>query len=995
MKAERLQQVSPIFQHAVAISPAERPAFLEIACAGDAELRQDVERLIYAHEQAGSFIESPAYERAAGLLTVEPGDSVVGRLIGHYRIVAPLGKGGMGEVYLAHDTKLERSVALKVLPSEVASDQERMRRFTQEARAAAGLNHPHIAHVYEIGETEGTHFIAMEYIDGVTLKEKIHRENTPPGKLLKYLTQVAEGLAKAHAAGIVHRDLKPDNVMITRDDYAKILDFGLAKLVEPQRAAGAQGRNTGEMPTAILAQHSTPGMIMGTAGYMSPEQALGRVREIDHRSDIFSFGCILFEAATGRKAFEGKDALDSVHKIVHAPTPQINDVNPSAPDELQRIVRRCLAKEPDKRYQSIKDVAIELDEVCQELKGASETDSSVPRSQSSGATFFGSHTLTEAQSRSTDGPLQSSSTQTSSAEYIVGEVKRNKKIVFAVLGLIIVAGAAFAIYQYALKPERSAARFERVKLTRITTEGNLQSVAVSPDGKYIAYTLLEAGKLSLWTKHLATDSRVQIVAPTEATIMTPHFFSHDGSYVFYGLHGEQNPQVTLFQVAVLGGPPKKILTHVNSPAGLSPDGRAIAFARYRPGVASDQFQVWLADADGANERRLWACSEPQRLGLNGVSWSPDGKLLTVDYGTEEGGDQMTVATITVADGAFKVITPQRWGRVGRIAWFNDGSGMAVAARERGPNNWQIWRISYPGGEAQRITNDLHSYGFHSLTLTSDSRTLVALQVEGTWGIWIAPEGDARHARALASRGSGGGLDWTPDGRLVFTSNTGSSRTDIWMMNADGGEQKPLTERGNSPQVSPDGRYIFFESQRSKTKQVWRMDSDGSHAKQLTDGSGVETFALTPDGRWVIYSLYAPTILENPGGGRDADQIGRRVGFHFAGLARRQAPRLRRPGRADESPATYSPHDRRPRARQGVRPARDGEEPVPLVARFSRGRLRGHAWRRVEPLAAAARRRPREANHRLHDRHHQLFCVLARRQTARALARQPDARRPND
>jgi Tol biopolymer transport system component len=419
-----------------------------------------------------------------------------------------------------------------------------------------------------------------------------------------------------------------------------------------------------------------------------------------------------------------------------------------------------------------------------------------------------------------------------------------------------------------------------VKLTRITTEGNLQSVAASPDGKYIAYTLLEAGKRSLWTKHLATDSRVQIVAPTEATIMTPHFFSHDGGYVFYGLHDEQNPQVTLFQVAVLGGPPKKILTHVNSPAGLSPDGKRIAFARYRPGVASEQVAVWLADIDGANERRLWACGEPQHLSLNGVSWSPDGKLLAVDYGNEDGGGvYKTVATIAVADGAFKEITPQRWDGVGRIAWFNDGSGMAVVAREKGPNIWQIWRVSYPGGEAQRITNDLHAYGFHSLTLTSDSRTLVALQVEGTAGIWIAPEGDARRARAITSRGGGGGggrlstveagggggFDWMPDGRLVFAWNIGGKQG-IWVMNADGGEQKPLTQGGNSPQVSRDGRYIFYESRRSKTKQVWRMDSDGSHPKQLTDGSGVETFALTPDGRWVIYSLYAPTIWKIPAEG---------------------------------------------------------------------------------------------------------------------------------
>lgn len=275
----------------------------------------------------------------------------------------------MGEVYLAHDTKLDRKVALKILPAEVASNRDRMDRFVREAKSAAALNHPNIAHVYEIGEDQDTHYIAMEFIDGDTLREKIHREKTPLKRLLKYLGQVAMGLAKAHGAGIVHRDLKPDNIMITRDDYAKVLDFGLAKLVEPQRGFGASDSASSDIATAVMQQHSTPGMVMGTIGYMSPEQASGRVNEIDHRSDIFSFGCILFEAATGKKAFDGKDALDSLHKIVHAPAPQLKDVNPLAPADLQRVVRRCLAKEPDKRYQSAKELAIEIDDLQQELRG--------------------------------------------------------------------------------------------------------------------------------------------------------------------------------------------------------------------------------------------------------------------------------------------------------------------------------------------------------------------------------------------------------------------------------------------------------------------------------------------------------------------------------------------------------------------------------------------------------------------------------------------------
>src|SRR5262245_42962940 len=223
-----------------------------------------------------------------------------GTLLGRYEIRSKIGKGGMGEVYLAEDTRLHRKVALKVLPAEVASNRDRMRRFEQEATAAAALNHPNIAHIYEIGESDGASLIAMEFVDGLTLRQIIDDQRADLSKLLRYLQHAAEGLAKAHAAGIVHRDLKPDNIMVTRDGHAKILDFGLAKLLEPAKISGS---TSSEVATAILPQQSTPGTVMGTVGYMSPEQAQGRTNDIDHRSDIFSFGCILYEAITRRKAF--------------------------------------------------------------------------------------------------------------------------------------------------------------------------------------------------------------------------------------------------------------------------------------------------------------------------------------------------------------------------------------------------------------------------------------------------------------------------------------------------------------------------------------------------------------------------------------------------------------------------------------------------------------------------------------------------------------------
>jgi eukaryotic-like serine/threonine-protein kinase len=355
--------------------------------------------------------------------------------LGRYEIRSLLGAGGMGEVYLAQDTSLNRRVALKVLPPEVASNHDRMRRFKQEASAAASLNHPSIAHIYEIGEFDGLHFIAMEYVEGSTLRTKIHEEGEELSKLLRALQHVAEGLAKAHDAGVVHRDLKPDNVMITSDGHGKILDFGLAKLVEPQPRS-----TSSEEPTIL--QHSIPGVILGTASYMSPEQAQGKTKEIDHRSDIFSFGCILFETITGHRAFAGTDTIDTLYKIIREPPPLISQFNPTAPADLQRIVRRCLAKDPNDRYQNIKDVAIELKDIRRELQ---ETATEAPpmSAVNRDARTLSNAETTVVQNQSTVVP-SSPSTRASSAEFIVNEIRRHKFAALIVIVLVLVVGGAVA-----------------------------------------------------------------------------------------------------------------------------------------------------------------------------------------------------------------------------------------------------------------------------------------------------------------------------------------------------------------------------------------------------------------------------------------------------------------------------------------------------------------------------------------------------------------------
>jgi serine/threonine protein kinase/Tol biopolymer transport system component len=795
-----------------------------------------------------------------------------GTRLGPYEIASPLGAGGMGEVYRARDARLGRDVALKILPESVSRDADRLRRFEQEARAAAALNHPYIAHIYEIGESDGARFIAMEYVEGETLRAKIHRERAPLRKLLQYLTQVAEGLSKAHSAGIIHRDLKPDNVMITPEGFAKILDFGLAKLVEPHGAGGDQASS--EVATALLQQHSMPGMVMGTIGYMSPEQAQGRVREIDQRSDIFSFGCILYEAATGRRAFEGKDAIDSLHKLVHAPAPQLREANPDAPEDLQRIVRRCLAKDPERRYQSIKEVAIELEELQQQLSGddAQTRAASTPAAET--LTAKNSAASTAGVGQTTTAAIDSAAARhTSSAEYLLGGIRRHRAGTFVALAALAVAAAAvaFGVYQLSGRGrDASAVPFRAGKFERLTMTGKASDAIISPDGKYVVYVQSEGARASLWVRFIATNSDVQIVAPAEGQYRGLSF-SPDGNYIYYARSERLSPVGVLYQIAVLGGSPKRLVTGVNNPVAVSPDGKQLAFVR----TGVDEDAMVLANSDGTGERNLAVLKRPEALGGGGGSfsavssgapaWSPDGKIIACSAILTDGrgANNRTIAAVSVADGTVRSLTAQGPDAVGRIAWLHDGSGLVVVMRddETGQLNYQLTHISYPGGESHRITRDVNIYG--DVSVTEDAKALVTVQSDPSSNVWLVPVDQPALARQITSGKLDGycGVAWTPDGKIVFASRK-IREADLWVMNADGGGQKQFMDdiyTDRYPSVTPDGRYIVFDSLGRGGTHVWRMEADGGNLKQLTAGGGEQAPQVSPDGRWVVYQGAGPSI----------------------------------------------------------------------------------------------------------------------------------------
>jgi eukaryotic-like serine/threonine-protein kinase len=484
--------------------------------------------------------------------------------LGRFRILYSLGAGGMGEVYLAEDLHLERKVAVKILHADIAQNAERMQRFKREAKTASALNHPNIAHIYEIGEDKGVNFIAMEFIEGKSLRAKIHGERMELRELLKYFVQVAEGLGKAHTAGIVHRDLKPDNIIISIDGYAKILDFGLAKLVEPQNSSSGNLENLNDAATEIFHQPlSAPGLVMGTAGYMSPEQAQGK-RDIDQRSDIFSFGCILYEAVTSRQPFTGETVLDSLHKIVYSQPPPIAEFNPAAPSDLQRIVRRCLQKNPEDRYQTIKDAAIELKELRHEIKSATEAVYSAAAHTTADPHLSGNDNQTAGAGRKTIALSNDEVIHTtSSAEYLVNEIKRHKTGMFVAFAMFaVLIGLVFGLYKFYYSRGTSPVPAS-VKVTPLTSSPQIErNPALSPDGKQVAFVWTGEGpdNYDVYVKIVDAGTPLRLTSGPERD-MSPAW-SPDGRFIAFLRGTGENKG--FYIIPALGGAERKIAAAYSS-----------------------------------------------------------------------------------------------------------------------------------------------------------------------------------------------------------------------------------------------------------------------------------------------------------------------------------------------------------------------------------------------------------------------------------------------
>jgi serine/threonine protein kinase len=778
-----------------------------------------------------------------------------GNQLGRYEIRSHLGAGGMGEVYLAQDTQLERTVALKILPADVASDQQRMQRFVQEARTASALNHPNIITIYEIGQADSTHFIATEFIDGVTLRQRMTNGRLRMGDALDVAVQVAAALSAAHAAGIAHRDVKPENIMVRHDGYIKVLDFGLAKPTERQASLVDT-----EAQTKMMV-NTSPGMVMGTVSYMSPEQTRGFT--LDARTDIWSLGVVLYEMVTGRVPFAGETTSDVIVAVLDREPLPLSEYLPEVPVELQRIVRKALRKDREERYQSVKDMLVDLRALKQELEFEDKLDRSLPPDGRSGTIYKTSsgqslrvafETNRELAAQTRDVPLSRS---TSSAEFIIQEIKRHKGgaiLAASAVGLVILGLITFMVYRLARPHTERASMtpFQSTRISRLTSTGNSVDVAISPDGKYIAHVVNDGAQRSLWVRQVATATNKQLVPPLAAEYYGINF-SPDGNYIYYVRNERNKPLNELFQVSVLGGDSRKLITDIDSAVTFSPDGKQLAFLRNRP--KEKDTDLLIANADGTGERVLATRNYTHHLWA--PSWSPDGRMIAY-VGGDKLKAQTSVIGVSVEDGTEKPLTEQKWRFVERLAWLPGGSGLVLLApADETSETSQIWFVSYPGGEARRITNDLNMYT--ALSLNGDATALATVQANTLSNIWVAPNADADRARQITTGTSRyHNLSWTPDGRLLYASTSGGNM-DIYISESDGGNPKQLTLNAGSnlgPVASPDGRHIFFLSNRAGAGyNLWRMDVDGSNIKQLTRSGHDSNPQITPDGKWIVYASW--------------------------------------------------------------------------------------------------------------------------------------------
>ena len=770
---------------------------------------------------------------------------MIGSTIGQYKILSKLGSGGMGVVYKAEDTLLGRHVAVKFLPPELSQTPGALERFLQEARSASALNHPNICTIYNVEQHDGEWMIVMELLEGQTLDGLIRERPLKTGEVLDLSIQIAEALEAAHHHGIVHRDIKPSNIFVNTRGAAKVLDFGLAKLLPKKHAVaetvGAMTASDATLPSYL----TSPGAAVGTVAYMSPEQARGE--ELDARSDLFSFGSVMYQMASGQLPFPGStSAVIFANILEHEPAPLL-EVNPGLPPKLAEIINKALEKDRDLRCQTAAELKADLKRL--------RRDYSSGKSGSTAAS--GLHPA--ATTPSGQVPVAQPKTP-SSGSVILAEVKLRKTgtTVAAFVAVIVVAALGWLLYSRS-QARPSHALAQQMTVERLTHDGKTNgSTSISPDGRYVVYEVSREGKTSLWLRQIATSSAVKLVPDTDNGFGGTAF-SPDGNFVYYQQSSKEEPNGALYKVPTLGGSPQKILSRIESPVTFSPDGKQFAYVRESSpeGLTS---QLMVANIDGSDARPIATGKiAVDWFETHGPSWSPDGKFIAV--GKERLNASGFTNGISLFDLAGKEtsLVEKLPGQIARLVWLRSGDGLVFSATPRiGSSSSQLWLVSYPAGEVSRITNDLNSYGQLSLGVTADGTTLVTIQQVPHSNLWVAT-GDYKNAKQITQADVDGAEGvGAAAGKAVYTSSA-TGITSISVVNLDGSnatQVSPADELSDQPAISSDGRRVAFTGFKENKPNIWVANIDGSDLRQLTSGNADLAAGFSPDGESVYFHRWS-------------------------------------------------------------------------------------------------------------------------------------------
>jgi serine/threonine protein kinase len=791
---ERWRKVEELYHSALEQPAGARGAFVEAACEGDNELRREVESLLGAATADDGLFDRPAWERAADLLDDPPARAPLksGEKLGAYEILAPLGAGGMGEVYRAFDPKLNREVAIKILPRAFARHPARIERLKREARVLASLNHPNIAAVYDFQEADGSFFLVLEYVPGQSLSARLKRGAIPPREGLGICRQAAEALEAAHEKGVIHRDLKPANIMVTPEGRVKLLDFGIAKT------------NTPRLDSATVTELTGSGVVLGTVAYMSPEQARGQT--VDKRSDIWSFGCVLYEVLAGRRLFDGPSSSDVVAAILRDEV-RLEELPAGTPPGVHRLLQRCLRQAASERLRDIGDARIELAEaISAPAPAPRRTDQAGP-----------ARTLT-------------------------------RTIAAAFAGAAIVGGAWW------FRGENSVQRDDLRVVALTDWVGQEETPAISPDGKILAFVSSINGKRQIWIRLLEKGAPLQ-VTHEDADHLQPRWTPDSSSLIYYVPSATPGEQGTIWELPYTGGSPQRVASALSG-GDISHDGKRIAMFQLGQG----RIELAIMSRGGAESVHRQAM--PDVSVFDQPRWSPDDRTIAF---TRASSDRFDEAVLTMPADGGQAREVAHGDYIRGVSWLPDGSGLVFGSSAGSTVlyppvfNLRVVRRDGSGGRAltfgedSYINPDIQSSGRVFATRIRSRSDIWAFPVTGT------PEENSRAAvRITHQTGQVQVPSLSPDGKeMVYLSNSGG-HGNLWVAKTDGTELRQITfwrDPGVSigvPIWGPVGQQIVFVVTQNGRTGEWLVNADATGLRSFIPiGSGA---VWSPDGQWVYYQL---------------------------------------------------------------------------------------------------------------------------------------------